>query len=254
VAPNHPLLIATKDELIARIHRVYDPIHSFNLRADMSPSVGAIYGGELTDYATIRAYVLFRRPDDIRVIGFDPVVHSKTIFDMVSTGNSFRLSIPVKDAFYVGNNDTPPGSKNKLENLRPTAFLTSMIVQAPASEDRTLLEDDTDESKATYILFVARERAGDLRLTRAVYFDRYTLEIVRQKTFADSGETISETKYSDWRDFDSVKFPATIVIRRPKDGYEMTMTLVSAKFNTPELSDQQFVLEQPPGSKVTEIK
>jgi hypothetical protein len=65
---------------------------------------------------------------------------------------------------------------------------------------------------------------------------------------------VSETRYSDWRDFDGVKFPAMIVIRRPKDGYEVTMSVISAKFNPPDLGPQQFVLEQPPGAKLTEIK
>ncbi len=252
-AKNKPLLTASKDELIARIHRVSDPIRSFSLRADMSPSVGALYGGELTDYATVRAAVLFERPDSIRVLGLDPVVHSKTIFDMVSNGNLFRVSIPLKNAFYIGENDAPPSSKNKLENLRPSAFLTSMIVAPPGGQDRTVLENDTDETKATYIVFMIRQAAEQLRLARAVYFDRYTLDIVQQKTFDDAGDIVSETRYSDWRENDGVQFPWTIVIRRPKDGYEVTMTLISAQFNA-NLTAQQFVLEQPPGAKVTEIK
>jgi len=252
-AQNRPLLTATGDDLIARIHRVSDPIQSFDLRADMSPSVGQLYGGELTDYATVRAYVLFKRPDEIRVIGLDPVVHTKTIFDMVSEGNLFRVSIPVKDQFYVGHNNAPPSSKNKLENLRPTAFLTSLMIAPPDPSDRILLEEDTDETKAEYILLLIRQQEGRLHLVRSLYFDRYTLNIVRQKTFDDSGEIVSETRYSEWKDYDRVLFPSMIVIRRPKDGYEVTMTVISVKFN-PDLTEQQFALEQPPGSRVIEIK
>jgi hypothetical protein len=251
---NRPLLSATKDELIARLHQVSDLLQSFNLRADMSPSVGALYGGELTDYATIRALILFRRPNDIRVIGLDPVVHSKTIFDMVSTGASFRVSIPTKNAFYIGENNAPPNSKNKLENLRPAAFLTALIISPPDASDLTLIEDDTDESKALYILEMIREEQGQLRLVRSIFFDRYTLQIVQQKTFDAQGGIVSETRYSDWKDTDGVPFPWTIVIRRPKDGYEVTMTLVSQKINPPDLQAQQFVLDQVPGAKVIEIK
>src|SRR5262249_17223775 len=96
---NRPLLTATKGDLIDRIHRATDPISSFNLRVDLAPSVGALYGGELTDYATVRSYILFRRPDNIRVMGLDPVVHTTTIFDMVSTGPAFRVHIPSKNLF-----------------------------------------------------------------------------------------------------------------------------------------------------------
>ncbi|HWZ33705.1 MAG TPA: hypothetical protein VNX18_20330 [Bryobacteraceae bacterium] len=251
---NRPLLTATKDELIARIHRIADPIQSFNLRADMAPSVGSLYGGELTDYATIRAYLLFRKPDDIRVIGLDPIVHAKTIFDMLSSGNNFRVYIPSRDAFYVGDNNAPPSSKNKFENLRPSAFLTSLIVEPTRPSDRTLIEEETDESKAEYILHIIREEQGELHLVRAVYFDRYTLEISRQKTVDAAGEIISETRYADWKDYEGIKFPSEIVIRRPKDGYEVTMTVVSMKFNPTDLGSAQFVLEQPVGARLTEIK
>ena len=247
------LQTATKEDLIARIHRVSDPIRTLTLRADMAPSVGAIYGGDLTDYATVRALVLFQRPNTIRVVGLDPVVHSKTIFDMVSSGNTFRVSIPLKSAFYMGDNDAPPSSKNKLENLRPAAFLTSLIVEPPGPDDRVVIEDDTDETKAVYILFFLREHEGQLRIARAVYFERYALQIARQKTFNDAGEIVSETRYSDWREYDGGKLPNVYVIRRPKDGYEVTMTLAAAKLN-PALTAQQFDLEQPPGAKVTEIK
>lgn len=254
IARNRPLLSATKDDLIDRLQRFAGPIAAFNMRADMSPSIGALYGGELTDYATIRAYILFLRPDDIRVIGLDPVVHTTTIFDMVSTGNSFRVFIPSKNAFYIGNNDAPPSSTNKLENLRPAAFLTALIVEPPAPEDVTLFADDTDETKALYVLMMARREGGQLRLSRAVYFDRYTLEIAQQKTYNPAGDIVSETRYSDWDRHGDISYPSTIVIRRPKDGYEVTVKVLSVRFNPADLTAQQFVLQQPPAARVTEIK
>ena len=251
---NRDLITASKQDLVDRIHRVSDFIQSFNIRADMAPSVGQISGGELTDYATVRAYILFRKPDEIRVIGLDPVVHSKTIFDMISIGPQFKVYIPTKNTFYIGNNNAPPSSKNKLENLRPTAFLTSLIIPPPDPSEQTMLVDDTDESKAIYILFMLGESQGQRHIKRAVYFDRYTLHIVRQKTFDESGGIVSETRYSDWKNYDPILYPSTILMRRPKDGYELTMTLVSEKFNPQDLTDSQFALEQPQGVKVVEIR
>src|SRR5438270_7351073 len=102
---NRPLLTATKSELIERIHAVYDPVRSFSMKVDMSPSVGNLYGGEITDFATITGYILFLRSDDIRVIGQDPVIHS-TAFDMVSMGNDFRVYIPPKSEFIIGQNSS----------------------------------------------------------------------------------------------------------------------------------------------------
>lgn len=250
---NRPLLTATKEELIARIHSTFDPIESLSMRVDMAPSVGSLLGGEVTDYATVRGEILFRRPDLIRVIGLDPVIHSTTIFDMASTGNEFRVSIPSKDRFIEGDNDAPPSSQNKLENLRPVAFLHSLILVAPDPHS-TLLENDTDESKAVYILFVVRRDGSDLKLERSVYFDRYTLQIVRQKTFDPSGEMRGETRYSDWKDYDKMQYPSSIQVLRPRDGYEVTLTVIDMHINPPNITADKFVLAQPPDAQVTHLK
>ncbi|HTS76535.1 MAG TPA: hypothetical protein VMG40_10050 [Bryobacteraceae bacterium] len=251
---NRRLLTATKPELIDRIHAIFDPIQNFSIRADLSPSVGSIYTGTLTDYATIRAYILFTRPDDIRVVGLDPIVHSSTIFDMVSVGNDFRVSIPSKNAFIEGANDAPPKSKNKLENLRPEAFLHALIVEPPAPGDFTVFEDDTDETTALYIILILHQENGQLLLARSIAFDRYTLEISREVTFNAEATIISETRYQDWKPFGTISYPSTIKIRRPLDGYEMTIDVLEMKANSPEVTADKFVLEQPSGTKLTVVK
>lgn len=250
---NRPMMTATKEELLERIRKISAPIQSFNMKADLSPSVGHLFNGELTDYATVRAYILFSRPDSIRLVGLDPVVHSATVFDMASTGRDFRVSIPSRNAFFIGDNKAPPNSKNKLENLRPSAFLSALIVEPPDPDDLTVLEDDTDENKSVYILMALRHEGVELRLIRNIVFDRYTLDLIRQKTFDAKGEIIGETRYSAWKAFDGISYPSTIMIRRPQDGYEVTMTLVDLKFNVPMTQDR-FVLEQPSGAKVTQLK
>ncbi len=253
--PNRPLLSATKEELIERVRAASESIQSFNVRADISPSVGALYGGELTDYATIRGYILFRRPDDIRIIGLDPVVHSATIFDMVSMGRDFRVWIPSKNRFIEGDNDAPPSSTNKLENLRPTAFLNALLIAPPdPKSDMTLVEDDTDESKAVYILLIVRQDQGQLRLVRNIYFDRYTLQIIRQKTFAPNGAVLSETKYADWKPFGTLSFPTTITVRRPLEGYEVLLDVVEVHLNPTDVTADKFVLAQPAGSQLERLK
>lgn len=250
---NRPLLTATKEELIGRVRDTFDPIHSFHMRADMAPSVGSLLGGEVTDYATIRGDILFERPDLIRVTGLDPVIHSTTIFDMVSSGVNFQVYIPSKNRFIEGDNNAPPSSKNKLENLRPVAFLHSLIMEAPDPQT-TLLEDDTDPTKAVYILFVIRSDEGAPQLIRSIYFDRYTLQISRQKTFDTNGEMLSETRYSNWNLYNGVFYPSLIQIIRPRDGYEVTLTVIDMIMNPPQAAPDKFVLETPPDAQVTRLK
>ncbi len=249
-----PLLSATKEELTQKIHQISDPIQSFTMKADMSPSVGGLYGGQVTDYPTISGFVLFLKPDDIRVVGLDLVIHS-TAFDMVSTGNEFRVSIPSKNQFIEGRNDAPATSKNKLENLRPAAFLTALLISPPdPNKDIVFVEDDTNETKSVYILMMIRRDGEQYRPVRNVYFDRYTLQINRQKTFDGEGNILSETKYDGWADHGGVQFPSTIDIARPKDGYEVVLHVTDLKLNAPEITSGKFVLNPPPGAQIKHLQ
>jgi outer membrane lipoprotein-sorting protein len=252
---NKPLLTATKEELIQRIRDISDPIESFNLKVDMAPSVGNLYGGEVTDYTSIIGYIFYRKPDQMRVIGLEPAIHG-TAFDMVSMGNDFRVSIPLKSQFIEGRNDAPPSdTQNKLENLRPAAFLTALLIRPPDPKtDLTLLEDDTNETRAIYILIVAQRAGDELKPVRNVYFDRYTLDISRQKTFDPDGSITSDTSYLNWKEYSGRKFPGLIDIQRPKDGYEVILTVMDLKLNTPDVTAEKFVLNPPPGVQVRTLK
>jgi hypothetical protein len=251
---NRPLLTASKEELIQRIHNVSDPIQSFIMRADLSPTVINQAEKAATDYATIGAYLLFRRPDELRVVGQDPVIES-TIFDMASIGNEFHLNLPRQKKFVIGRNDSPGTSENKLANMRPTAFLSALMIDPPdPATEQTLMEDDTGDDKAVYILLIVRKNQDQLWLARNVYFDRYTLEIARQKTFDPAGNLVSETRYSSWTNYDGHSFPSFIDIRRLRDNYEVQLSLTTIRINAPEVTADKFVLTQPPGSELQQLK
>lgn len=253
--PIRPLIAASKDELIRRLHNVSDPIQSFLMTADLSPSVLDPSKGTATDYATVSAYVLFRKPDDIRILGRDPVIGS-TIFDMVSNGSEFRVSIPTRKRFIIGSNTAPPTSGNKLENLRPQALVASLIVSAPdPNKDWALMENDME--RALYILLIVghdHDEPNEPVLVRQIYFDGHSLQITRQKTFEASGMIVSDSKYSDWKMFDGIPYPTNIDIQRPKDNYEVQLSVVSMKINTADLTSDKFVLKQPPDYEVRELK
>jgi len=253
---NQPLLTATAEQLIGRLHAASDPIRYFQMKVDMSPSVGNLYGGQVTDYPTIAGIVLFRRPTDIRVIGLDPVVHS-TAFDMLALGNDFRVSIPTKSQFIEGRDDLPATSPNKLENLRPSAFRTSLLIDPPdPGREIVILTDDTDETKSVYILMCIHHDTGSdtYTLSRNLYFDRHTLALTRQKTFDTHGYITSQTRYADWKTFAGVEFPTTIDMQRPQDGYELNLKVTDLKMNGPEITAEKFVLAQPPNARLKVLR
>jgi hypothetical protein len=251
--PSAPLLSATKVDLIERVHRIADPLESFNMKMQMSPSVGSLYVGEVKDYATLGGYILYRKPDGIRVLGLDPVIGS-TVFDMVSVAETFRIHIPSKSRFIEGRNDVPATSKKQLENLRPVAFLTSLMIQPPdAKADITLLEEDTSEREAVYILLIIRRGADEPWLVRTLHFDRHNLEIIRQKTFDALGSVLSDTKYSGWKEYGGMSFPSEIDIKRPQDHYEVVLNVLTMKINTADVTPEKFILDQPPGTELQQL-
>jgi hypothetical protein len=239
---------------IRRLHAISDPIQTFTMKVDMAPSVGNLRGGTVSDYPTISGYVLFRQTDQIRVIGLDPVIHG-TAFDMLSTGKNFVVSIPSRNEFIEGSNDAPANSPNKLENLRPEAFFGALMIRPPAdTPNLTVLEDDTDESHANYVLLMLRREGEELKLERSVYFDRYSLDITRQVTFDPAGNIKGDTKYQNWKPYGEIHFPSIIDMERPIDGYELVLTVTDLKINAPEVTADRFVLNQPPNAKVRVLK
>ncbi len=241
-----------------RIGKTYNAITSFQATITMTPSVGSVYKGQITEIAGVRAYILFRKPADIRIQAQAPVVRTP-VFDMVSNGTEFRLLVSTKNLFVEGLNSAPATSKNKIENLRPAAFLSSMLIMpTEAGVETPIMTDLTDEDNELYALtFVRKLPDGDLRASRMIWFDRTDLSIIRQIVFDDHGAIISNTRYANWTSYPSgagpaVFFPAHIDIQRPIDQYGVVMDIEQMQMNK-LLNDAQFVLTRPDGSQLQQI-
>src|SRR2546427_3907017 len=137
--PTQTLLTTDKDSLIKEIAEHYAAVQTFNATVDMVPALGTVNKGKVTEYKDVRAYILFRKPGDIRLVGLYPVVRNKA-FDMVSNGSQFRLYLPSKNRFIEGANIVEKPSPNPMENWRPQHFLEALLVRPvdPARE-HTLL-------------------------------------------------------------------------------------------------------------------
>jgi outer membrane lipoprotein-sorting protein len=247
------LMTATRDELSARIATLYNAINSFEATVDMTPSIGSVYTGSITEIKDVTARVRFRKPSTILILGKYPVVRN-TAFIMVSDGTDFKVSLPSKNLFEVGSNSAPRTSKNKLENLRPEDFLDSMLIQPadPSTETAARL-DFVDEDNALYIYLISRKGLnGDPIPVRWVWFDRIDLSIVRQTVYDESGALVSDTRYSKWQQYNGVMFPAHIDINRPGDEYGVVLDLIDMQMNV-NLTDDKFVLNQPEGSQLKVI-
>ncbi len=242
-----PLLVADQAALLEAIARQYQTVRDFSATVDMVPALGSAEKSKITEYKDVRAYILFRQPAHIRIIGLYPVVRNKA-FDMTSDGAKFELYVPSRDAFIEGSNEIVQRSENKLENLRPQHFVDALLVHpVDRASDKVVLENQTDEAGAFYIVHVIHEDSGVLRLKRTIWFSRVNLEISRQMLFDAAGNILTDARYSVWKTYDKVAFPKHVEINRPQDEYGVVIDIVKMEINK-GVTDDKFVLEQPPGT------
>jgi outer membrane lipoprotein-sorting protein len=247
------LLVADRQALVDAVARQYDAIRDLNIEVNMIPALGTTEKNKVTEYKDVRAYILFRKPADIRIIGLYPVVRNKA-FDMVSNGDSFKLFIPARNRFLVGKNEIIQPSQNKLENLRPQHFQDAILVRPiDATRDKLLMENFTDEDNAFYILHVVHENGNaQLQLDRTIWFSRTDLKLARQLIFDANGNILTDARYSDWKPWDNVPFPKHIEINRPRDEYAVVIDIVKMDINK-GLGPEKFALDQPEGTTLQTV-
>lgn len=258
-----PLLSASFDELIQKINTAAEQVKSLNVTVNIDTSVGGEKKGQITDFKQISGYILLRRPGMIRMIGLYPIVRNKA-FDMVSDGSDFKLYIPFNNKFYVGHNDVVNVAANPLENLRPQIIYDALVLQ-PIDPDREIavLENDNQMvvdaktkklvKQPTYVVNVIRKEAdGKYYLSRKVIFDRSDLIPDTQFFYNKQGDVVTEARYQVYKEFNGIRFPTIIQIKRPLEEYQIQLTVVKLEMN-PSLKDDQFALDQPPGTTLVNL-
>jgi len=256
------LQTATKQELVARINQEATGIKTLNATVDIATSVGGEKKGKVTDYQQIKGYILVRKPDMLRMIGLFPIVRN-TAFDMVSDGNRFKLSIPVKNKFYVGSAEVPKPSSNALENLRPQVIYNALFLpQIDPDNEIAVLENNTETvvdaktkklvQQPDYVIDIIRRSGNDWYLAREVVFERVNLVPHRQILYDHKGDIATEATYQIYKDYNGVSFPNVIQIDRPQEEYSIRLTVEKLTINEP-LRDDQFALQQPPGSQLVNL-
>jgi outer membrane lipoprotein-sorting protein len=258
-----PLKESTQQGLVDSLNQEAEKIQSLQATVDIDTSSGGLKSGHVTDYKEIRGYVLARKPAMLHMIGLMPIVRTKA-FDMVSNGQEFKLWIPPKNRFVVGNNDVQTvNPQQPMENIRPQNIYDALLIRPidPESElavlessyeilhdakGHAILQDD-------YELVVIRMRGDkDARLSRKIVFSRTDLRPTRQYIYDEQGKLVTDVRYAAYKDYDGVRYPSRIEIYRPQEEYDIKMNVLKLEMNKP-LKDEQFALEQPPGADVVRL-
>jgi outer membrane lipoprotein-sorting protein len=149
--------------------------------------------------------------------------------------------------------------------MRPGFFFDAMVVRGLEPDDlySVVSDSETIEDAARrhlfnvpeYILSISRRKGDTHQLTpvRVVVFRRDDLLPYQQDLFDSEGNLETQVEYSNYRNYDSVMYPSTIVIKRPLEEYQLVLTVESVKENM-TLTDDQFQIKIPEGTPIHNLE
>jgi outer membrane lipoprotein-sorting protein len=254
---------ATLEQLVDKINSGAARLHTMNATVTIDASSGGEKKGKVTDYRQINGNVLVRKPEMLRMIGRVPVVGNH-LFDMVSNGKTFELSIPAQNKFIVGSNETGKPSPQPLENLRPQHILDALLLKPvdQAAGEIAVLEQSTemvkdakthkDAIQQDYVVVVIDRDEKGAYLSRRLVFSREDLMPHEQYLYNRDGQIMTYAHYEKFQDFDGTMFPSVVDIQRPVEEYAITLNILKLRVNEP-LRDDQFQLAQPAGSRLINL-
>jgi outer membrane lipoprotein-sorting protein len=259
-----PLKESTQSGLIESINQQAEKIQSLQATVDIDTSAGGVKKGHVTDYKEIRGYVLARKPAMLHMIGLLPIVRT-TAFDMVSNGQEFKLWIPPKNRFVIGNNEAQTYNDDQpMENIRPKDIYDALLIRHIDSEHEIAVLENSEEIlhdakghrvlQEDYELIVIRKKGeNEGVLSRKIVFSRTDLQPHRQYIYDDQGKLVTDARYANYKEYNGVSFPSRLEIFRPQEEYDITLNMLKLEINKP-LRDDQFALEQPPGAEVVHME
>lgn len=257
------VLNATREELLGRYNAFATSVNSLNATLELKPTAGSKYSGLIEEYHEVKAFLLAQRPAYIRLIGQAPLV-GKTVFDMTSDGQEFRVWIPSKNKFLVGQVGVERNSAKPLENLRPQHLLDALLWPEIQKQEQVLFEEFNDDTGRYYVLTVLRG-GYEMEILRKVWFSRADLNVARLEKYGAKGILLSDIHFSSWQPVVSdqeqpqgatppvpATFPQSIRIERPHDDYQLNLDFTKLSLNQ-QIPPVRFQLEQPSGSELVQV-
>jgi hypothetical protein len=262
--PQAPLVTqtATPEELVTRLNQRWEALDTLTATVEIQASVIKTKEGLAKDYPTLRGHILLRKPGMLRVLG---QLYGVRAFDMASDGKNFTLSIPTLKKAMRGSNSLKRKSANALENMRPGFFFDAMVVRGLEPDDLYAVTADSETVEDTakkhlyfvpeYVLSIMRSKPGSKELTpvRVITFSRDSLLPYQQDMYDSNGNLETQVNYTNYQDFDSIKYPSLVTIKRPLEESQIVLRVESVKENLP-LTDDQFVVKLPDDTQIQNLE
>jgi outer membrane lipoprotein-sorting protein len=254
--------VATREQLLEQYNAFASSVKSLNATVELKTTAGSQYSGLIQEYHEVKAFLLAARPANVRMVGQAPVI-GKTIFDMASDGKEFRVWLPTKNKFLLGEVGLERNSEKPLENLRPQHLLDALLWPEIRKEESVLVEEFNDEASRYYILTVLRG-GYTTEIYRKIWFNRADLNVVRLQAYGPKGALLSDVHVSDWQPLNDAStatpaaanapqsFPRAIRIDRPHDDYRLDLQITKIDPNV-DLGPDRFQLSQPANSDLVRV-
>jgi hypothetical protein len=177
---------------------------------------------------------------------------------MVSDGQEYRLSIPIKSQFAVEDINAPVSTDNSLSNLRPKVFLDAMFVDVMPYVGKPNMkagfEEQVEGTHSYYVFSFFDTSAGDfLQPIEKIWIDRSNLQVGRKQIFAKDGTLEEEVEYQDYiNNAQGIAYPKVINLHRPIEDFSVKMTFQQTTMNE-KMDEKIFELPRPDGYKIVRL-
>jgi hypothetical protein len=265
-------------QLVDAVNHRYEQVNSMTVSVDFAASVGGAHKGKETDYTSVPGYIIFGKPQMLRVLGLVPVLRTHA-FDLSSNGHEFTLLIPPRSRAIVGSATVsqrapnPPGSNPTAEQtfsgMRPELFLDAILIHSIAndgivsltnssvntvdSKNKELIETPQYELTVLHPEPQSKAQVRVFQAQRVIKFSRVNLMPTEQDIYDKDGDMETQISYGPYQNFNGTPYPTTITINRPLEEYHIAVTIHDVKFNL-TLPDGQFEQKVPAGYKVQRLQ
>jgi outer membrane lipoprotein-sorting protein len=262
--PKAPAAVQTvsPEQLVAMLNRRWNELQTLTATVTMQVTELKTKQGVAETLPPADGWILLRKPDLLRVTGNKM---GARMFDMVSNGKAFTLTIPLKNMAIEGSDASTEKSPNPLYNLRPWIFLDAICVRGLGASDHYAVISNTETvedakekrllSVPEYILNVARLSPGSQQMTevRVVTIHREDLLPYDQEIYDSGGDLEAQVRYEAYHHFGRVIYPSKITINCPQAEVRIGLAVSRLEGNR-NLPDDRFELRVTPGMKVQQLK
>ena len=252
---------ATSDQLVEQLNHRWSAIQTLTATVEIYATETKSAEGFAKDFPSCRGYILMRKPKMLRVVG---TYFGVKIFDMGSNGDQFTLVIPSKNLAIEGTSAINERSANPLENLRPDFFLDAIAVRGLDPNDEYMVASDTETvedaakkrlyAEPEYVLSVMHHKSGrELLPARTITFHRDDMLPYDQYVYNSEGVLETQIFYSNYATFSAGKYPSKVIIKRPEEGIEITLSVERVEENV-DLPASQFDVTVPKDATIKNLK